>query len=163
MTPLCEVTYSTISNKAPRLTSFHFRSLSGSATKSNRTQHCWIFCTNNSSLSAGVASIMKITLKNYVLWSLITLKNTFEQWQFLYFAIFGNVEARRALPSIFYHSSTRELYFIDLCWRWWSSRQFGSRRGRTSGASSPALIKKIIKPVININLCKLIKWQNLRE
>lgn len=56
ITPRCDVTYSTISSNAPRLTSFHLRSLSGSATKSNKTQHCWIFWTNSSSLSAGAAS-----------------------------------------------------------------------------------------------------------
>lgn len=33
------VIYSTISLKAARFTSFHFRSLSGSETKSKRTQH----------------------------------------------------------------------------------------------------------------------------
>ena len=52
---MCE-TNSTISLRAALLTSFHFKSLRGSITKSNRTQHCLIFWINKSSLSAGVES-----------------------------------------------------------------------------------------------------------
>lgn len=60
MTPLWVVTNSTISCSAARFTSFHFRSERGSATKSKRTQHCRIFCTNSSSRSFDVASATRL-------------------------------------------------------------------------------------------------------
>ena len=55
-TPRFVDTYSTISLSAALFTSFHLRSDRGSCTKSNNTQHCFIFCKNKSSLSPGVAS-----------------------------------------------------------------------------------------------------------
>ena len=48
--------YSTISLSAARLTSFHFRSLSGSDRKSKRTQHCRSFWMKSFSCSAGATS-----------------------------------------------------------------------------------------------------------
>lgn len=62
-TPRLWVTNSTISFKPALFTSFHFKSLRGSWTKSKRTQHCLSFWMNSSSLSAGVASKKKINKK----------------------------------------------------------------------------------------------------
>lgn len=56
MTFLLWVMYSTISLSAARFTSFHFRSLSGSDRKSNRTQHCRSFWMKSFSCSAGATS-----------------------------------------------------------------------------------------------------------
>lgn len=50
------VIYSTISLRAARFTSFHFRSLRGSETKSKRTQHWRSFWMNSFSCSAGGTS-----------------------------------------------------------------------------------------------------------
>lgn len=52
---LC-VMYSTISLRPARFTSLNFKSLSGSETKSKRTQHCRNFCMKSSSRSWGGAS-----------------------------------------------------------------------------------------------------------
>lgn len=62
-TPRLWVTNSTISFKPALFTSFHFKSLRGSWTKSKRTQHCLSFWMNSSSLSAGVASKKKKKIK----------------------------------------------------------------------------------------------------
>ena len=127
ITPRCEVTYSTISNNAPRLTSFHLRSLSGSATKSNRTQHCWIFCTKSSSLSAGAASKHKLYYKNVKCLNPIA-KFTFEQRKLLQFSVLGNIESRRALSPVFDNRRPSVLDLVYLCWWRWTSCNFRSRR-----------------------------------
>lgn len=64
MTPVSLVKNSTISCKAVRLTSFHFKSLNNSV-KSNKTQHCCSFCMNNSSRSAGDIGSVLFSVWNY--------------------------------------------------------------------------------------------------
>ena len=61
MMPRFWVMYSMSSVSAARFTSFDFRSLNGSRRKSNTTQHCRIFCTNRSSLSATGTSTQQRT------------------------------------------------------------------------------------------------------
>lgn len=51
--PVLWLTKSTSSFSAARFTSFHFKSLSGSAAKSNTTAHCRSFWTSNSSRASG--------------------------------------------------------------------------------------------------------------
>lgn len=57
------VTYSTISCRAVRLTSFHFKSDNGSDSKSKSTQHCRSFCIKSSSLSFPCC-VSKVTKRN---------------------------------------------------------------------------------------------------
>jgi len=108
MTPLWVVTNSTISCRAARFTSFHFRSDRGSATKSNRTQHCRIFCTNSSSRSFDVASAARNSENITACGNYATLHYTTVQTVYSYGKQF-TVNWPLLTPS-------SEHYIYPLCW-----------------------------------------------